>query len=221
MISIKNLNLGYIREFYALYNINLEIKKNEKVAIVGDENSGKTSLLRVLAQLQDKTSGEITINDILLEKIDYSVDLSVAFLPTHPMLFEHRSVRKNIEYVLKIRKTPKEQMINLVDSILKDFSLDKIADTKVKLISLYQKRLLQFAMLSIRDKIDLLLIDQIFDLDDENERNTIMRIAKTFIDRDGTTTILATSSTDIARLLCDRLVYLNLGSIQSGELSNG
>ena len=213
MISIKNLNLGYIREFYALYNINLEIAKGEKVAIIGGENSGKTSLLRILAQLQDFTSGEVTINDIPLRKLDYSIDLSVGFIAEHPILFENKSVRKNLEYVLKIRKIEKNKLINLANDVLRDFSLDKLADVKVKHLTLYQKRLLQFAMLSIRDKIDLLLIDQIFDLED-TEKETIMKIAQTFMDREGTTSIIATDSEEISQRMCTRIVRLSLGSIQ-------
>ena len=217
MISIKNLKLGYIREFYALYDINLEVKKGEKVAILGQEDSGKTSLLRILAKLQKPTSGEVTINGMPLQKIDYAVDLSVAFLPFHPILFENKTVRKNIEYVLNIRQIPKEELLNLTDTILKDFALDTFAKSKVKYLSLYQKRLLQFAMLSVRNKIDLLLIDDIFIGLNEKERKTIFEMTKSFINRDETTAIFATKEEGTANELCSRIVKLHLGSIQNEE----
>ena len=215
MISIKNLKLGYIREFYALYDINLEIQKGEKVAILGQEDSGKTSLLRVIAKLQKPTSGEITINEIPLNKINFAVDLSVAFLPSHPILFENKSVRKNIEYVLNIRQIPKEELLNLTDAILKDFALESYAKSKVKYLCLYHKRLLQFAMLSIRKKIDLLLIDDIFVGLNEKERKNIYEIAKSFIKHEDTTVLFATKDENIAKDLCSKIVKLHLGSIEN------
>lgn len=213
MISIKNLKLGYIREFYALYDINLEIAKGEKIAIVGEENSGKTSFLRIIAQLQKPTSGEITINDIPLSKLDYSVDLSVAFVPTHPILLERKSVRKNIEYVLKLRQTSNESLLNRIDAVMKDFGIEKYADTKVKFLSMYQRRLLQFAMLSVRERIDILLIDDIFDLPPK-EKKTIIEIAKSFSSREETTSIIAVSDAEIAKELNAKIINMSLGSFQ-------
>lgn len=221
MISIKNLKLGYIREYYALYDINLEIAKGEKIAIVGEENSGKTSFLRIIAQLQKPTSGEITINDIPLSKLDYSVDLSVAFVPTYPILLEKKSVRKNIEYVLKIRQISSGDLLNCIDAVMKDFGIEKYADTKVKFLTMYQKRLLQFAMLSIREKIDILLIDDIFDLPPK-EKKTIVEIAKSFASKEGTTTIVALSDMEIAKEFNAKIINMSLGSFQvEGNNDNG
>ena len=55
MLSINHLFLKYTREFYALYDINLQVADGEKVAFVGADNSGKTSLLRVISKLEKPT----------------------------------------------------------------------------------------------------------------------------------------------------------------------
>ena len=52
MLSIKNLYLKYTKEYYALNDINLDVAVGESVALVGEQNSGKTSLLRVIAKLE-------------------------------------------------------------------------------------------------------------------------------------------------------------------------
>ena len=66
MLRVKNLYLRYTREFYALYNINMEIADNERVAFVGEDESGKTSLLRIFSKLEKLTKGEVFIKDIPL-----------------------------------------------------------------------------------------------------------------------------------------------------------
>ena len=63
MLRVKNLYLRYTREFYALYNINMEIADNERVAFVGEDESGKTSLLRIFSKLEKLTKGEVFIKD--------------------------------------------------------------------------------------------------------------------------------------------------------------
>jgi ABC-type Fe3+/spermidine/putrescine transport system ATPase subunit len=55
MIVVKNLNLKFTKEFFALYDENFDIKKGEVVAFLGPEHSGKTTMLRVLAGLENQT----------------------------------------------------------------------------------------------------------------------------------------------------------------------
>ncbi len=215
MIEFCNVKLGYIKEFYALYNLNLKVSNGEKVAIVGEQDAGKTSFLRLLAKLEKITSGDIYYNDVPLESIDYSKDLSVAYLAYKPILL-NASVRKNLEYVLKIRKVNKEDRNKIIDKALEDFALTTVKDIKVKKISLYQQRLLQFAMISVRPKIDLLLVDDILNGLNDNEHQTIREILQSFMKKD-TTTFYATGDINEAKNLCEKIVYLKLGAIDNIE----
>ena len=101
MLRIKNLYLRYTREFYALYNINLEIADNERVAFVGEDESGKTSLLRIISKLEKLTKGEVYIRDIPIEKLDYKTDLSAGYIPATPVFLEKKTVYENFKYALK------------------------------------------------------------------------------------------------------------------------
>ena len=215
MIEFCNVKLGYIKEFYALYNLNLKVSNGEKVAIVGEQDAGKTSFLRLLAKLEKISSGDIYYNDVPLESIDYSKDLSVAYLAYKPILL-NASVRKNLEYVLKIRKVNKDDRNKIIDKALEDFALTTVKDIKVKKISLYQQRLLQFAMISVRPKIDLLLVDDILNGLNDNEHQTIREILQSFMKKD-TTTFYATGDINEAKNLCEKIVYLKLGAIDNIE----
>ena len=103
MIDIKNLYLSFTKEFDALHNINLQIAKGKRVAFVGDAGSGKTMLLRTIAGLEKFDSGEVFINNINIKNIDFKQYLSVGFVPKSFVGYSNKTVRQNLEYVLKIR----------------------------------------------------------------------------------------------------------------------
>ena len=86
MIEIKKLYLKYIREYYALYDINLKIEHGESVGLIGEEGSGKTTLLRVLAKLEKFDKGEVYIKDINVKKINFKDDISLGYISTKPVL---------------------------------------------------------------------------------------------------------------------------------------
>ena len=62
MIELKNVFLKYTKEFYSLYDINLKIDKGETIALLGKENSGKSSILRLIAKLE-KAKKDIEVED--------------------------------------------------------------------------------------------------------------------------------------------------------------
>ncbi len=216
MIEFTNVKLMYVKEFYALYNVNFKVNNGERVALTGALDSGKTSLLRIFAKLEKPNSGEICYNDIPLSDIDYEKDLSVAYVANTPILLKG-TVRKNIEYVLKIRKCPNADRSQIIDKALDDFALKAVANEKIKNISMYHKRLLQFAMLSIRPRIDVLLVDDILGGLSEAEYKNVKEILKTFMNKKGTTTFFACSDEVLAKELCDKIVYLKLGAVDKIE----
>ena len=84
MLSVKNLNLKYTKEFYALEDVSLEIDDGESVAFVGEAESGKTTLLRVLAKLEDFDSvhlPSLKFNDrvkgVIIDNPYFTLDLLV------------------------------------------------------------------------------------------------------------------------------------------------
>lgn len=216
MIEFHDVKLGYVKEYYALYNINLKIEDKAKFALIGGKGDGKTTFLRVIAKLEKISSGDVLYNGVPIENLDYSKDLSVAYLATQPVLMSG-SVRNNIDYVLKIRKKPKEERCKIIDETLEKFNLKEIQHEKTKKMTLYQKRLLQFAMLSVRPKIDILLVDDILQCLNDVEQNNLKEILKRFMNN--ATTIFVSSDEHQARELCDVVGYIKLGAI-SGIKNN-
>lgn len=211
MLRIKNLYLRYTREFYALYNINLEIADNERVAFVGEDESGKTSLLRIISKLEKLTKGEVYIRDIPIEKLDYKTDLSAGYVPATPVFLEKKTVYENFKYALKNWGYDDSEIESKINKVIIAYSLEKIKDTKIKDLSLEEKYVLSLIRLSFRE-LDLLMVDNIFDNLTPTTFEVVMNIIKELTTKK-TTLILATTKEDIADKLCKRKLYFKYGSM--------
>lgn len=211
MIKIKNLYLRYTREFYALYDINMDIAEGESVALVGVDESGKTSLLRVLAKLEKKTRGEIFIRDIPIEKLNYKTDINAGYVPATPVFLEKKSVYENLKYVLKTWGLSEKEIESKINKTIIEYSLEKIKDTKIKDLTLEEKYVLSLIRLTFRD-LELLFIDNIFDKLSPPIMEVVMSLIKQLVKKK-TTLIVATRNDEIADKLCKRKIYFKLGSI--------
>lgn len=211
MLNVKNLSLKYSKEFSALKNISFEVADGETVALVGPDESGKTSLLRILAKCEDPTSGAIYINDRNLKKINYRTDLSAGYIPATPAFFENKTVYENFKYILNERKIPAVEMESMINQKVIDFNLEKIKDEKICNLSVEEKYILSFIRLSFRE-LDLLMIDNIFENLSEFYIDMIADLVKVLTTKK-TTLLVATTSEDIADKFAKRKIFFNEGEI--------
>lgn len=220
MISIKNLYISFTKEYNALNNVNLEIEDKEKVALVGEKESGKTTLLRVLAKLEDIGRGEVYINGKNLNKIDFKTDINVGYVPQSPVFKQNKTVLENLEYVLKIRNYDMPSVNYKILSALNNFDIDSIRNFKINQLSKYQKYLVQLARVSMR-KIDLFLIDDIFsDLTLSEQENMINYVNMLIENNLDATFIFALENEKIASKLKLKVIKINNGCITSKAKSN-
>lgn len=216
MILVNNLYLKYVRQYFALYDINLKIANGEKVALIGERDSGKTSLLRILAKLEKPTKGEVYIKDIPLAKVDYSQDVSAGFVPFVPAFFEQKTVYENLVYILKNHKHTRPEIENEINRIVIEFNLEGIKEEPVKNLTLYQKYVVSIARLAFRN-LDFIMLDSVFENLNAEEREKLTElIQKCYISK-GVTTIISASKEEYITELCDRKVYFKSGSIIKDE----
>ena len=213
MLSIKHLFLKYTREFYALYDINIEVDGGESVALVGMDDSGKTSLLRVIAKFEKPTKGEVYLKDRPLKKVNFRSDISAGYVPAKPVFLENKTVYENLKYILSERKIPPEEIETKINEAVIEFSLEKIKDEKVGNLSVEEKYILSLIRLSFR-KLDFLMIDNIFDHLSEFYIEIIEEILSK-LKTPRTTLLLATTDEKIADRFCKRKIYFKNGSVVS------
>ena len=211
MLSIKNLNLKYTKEFFALEDISFDVAVGESVALVGELNSGKTTLLRVIAKLEEPDSGEVYINKIPLKKIDFKNDLSVGYVPYCPVFLENKTVYENFRYLLNKKGVKPAEAEKMINNAIIDFSLEKIRDEKIKNIRKEDKYVLSLIRLTFRP-LDLLLVDNIFDEISDVYVDAILSMIKKLKGPD-TTLILACTRPEIAEKICKRKIFFEHGKI--------
>lgn len=212
MIRIKNLFLRYVRQYYALYDITLEIGLGEKVAFIGDSGSGKTSLIRTLIKLEKPQKGEVYIRNIPIKKVNFAEDISLGYLPAAPIFFENKTVRENLLYVEKMQFQRRSQMENAITDTLKEFGIEDLQDIIVSDLTLYQKYIVSLARLSLRE-IEILLVDEVLDNLEGQERENVIDILNSKFLKENTIFVLSTADEALAKRLCNRKVFFENGSI--------
>lgn len=214
MIDIQNLTVSFTKEYDALHNINLQILDGEKIALIGDADSGKTTFLRCIARLQQLSSGEIFINSTPIKKVNFKQDVSLGYVPKVPVFKDKKSVLSNLQYVLKIRGYDEANSAFKILSCLKTFGIDGMKNVPVKNLTYKQKMLVQLARVSLR-KVDIVLIDNITKNLLKDEQLEVINAIKTLMELNPNTTfIMAFDNEKIAKELDLKIIKLKLGSLQ-------
>ncbi len=158
MIKFIDVTVKHKKDYNTLQNINLKINKGDKVAIVGDEYSGKDTLARLISKEELTTSGKVLVNNLNVLDVNYKTDISLGYLKKMPVFFNNKTVRQNLNYVLKLRGVSLSEIDATVLNALKLFNMLDIAEIKIKKLSLYEKMVVAIIRLSLR-QLDVLVLE--------------------------------------------------------------
>ena len=129
-IEIKQLSFSYPNGYTALKNINLEIKKGENIAILGQNGAGKTTLVKMMNGLLRPSSGEVSVNgNDIFNMTTARVSKMVGYVFQNPgdQIFNN-TVFEEIAFVLKYNKVPKEEIKKIVSDVAELCGLKKYLD---------------------------------------------------------------------------------------------
>lgn len=214
MIKFENVFVSFTKEYDALHDVNLQILAGEKIAIVGDGDSGKTTFLRTIAYLQPITKGMLTINDTPINKVNFKQDISLGYVPKVPVFKNKKTVGENLEYVLKIRGVEPASMNFKILTSLKNFGIDGLKNVPVQSLNRYQKMLVQLARVSMR-AVDIVLIDNITNKLSKTEQAGLVDAIKILIDMNPDAIFIVAFNNDkIAKELGLKVLKLKAGSLE-------
>src|SRR5215471_10772572 len=198
--------------FKALDNVSLEVPDGDLLALLGPSGSGKTTLLRVIAGLEVADSGTVLYQD---EDITHhsARDRKVGFVFQHYALFRHMTVAENIGYGLKVRKTPKAQIKERVDELLKLIRLEGFGTRYPGQLSGGQRQRVALAR-ALAAQPRVLLLDEPFGALDAKVRAELRQWLRRLHEDIHVTSIFVTHDQEEAFEVADRVVVMNQGKIE-------
>ena len=210
-ILIKDVSKKF-GSFTALDNVSLEVPDGTLLALLGPSGSGKTTLLRIIAGLEVADSGTVLHHDEDITQHS-ARDRKVGFVFQHYALFRHMTVADNIGYGLKVRKTPKAQIRERVDELLKLIRLDGLQTRYPGQLSGGQRQRVALAR-ALAAQPRVLLLDEPFGALDAKVRQELRQWLRKLHEEIHVTSIFVTHDQEEAFEVADRVVVMNLGKIE-------
>jgi len=211
-LSMKNICKVYPNGFEAVKNFNLEIQDKEFIIFVGPSGCGKSTTLRMIAGLEDITSGELKIGDRIVNDVEPK-DRDIAMVFQNYALYPHMSVYDNMAFGLKLRKVPKDEIDKMVKEAAKILDLTPLLDRKPKALSGGQRQRVAMGRAIVRNPKVFLMDEPLSNLDAKLRVQMRIEIAKLH-QRLGTTIIYVTHDQTEAMTLGTRIVVMKDGVIQ-------
>ena len=211
-LSLKNVCKVYPNGFEAVKDFNLEIADQEFIIFVGPSGCGKSTTLRMIAGLEDISSGELKIGDRVVNDVEPK-DRDIAMVFQNYALYPHMSVYDNMAFGLKLRKVPKDQIDKMVKEAAKILDLTPLLDRKPKALSGGQRQRVAMGRAIVRNPKVFLMDEPLSNLDAKLRVQMRIEIAKLH-QRLGTTIIYVTHDQTEAMTLGTRIVVMKDGVIQ-------
>jgi putative spermidine/putrescine transport system ATP-binding protein len=210
-LSISNAT-KYYKKFKAVDDVNLTVNKGEFLTILGPSGSGKTSLLKLIAGFEELSDGTIQLNNLdITKKKPYEREIGMLF--QNYALFPHMTVSDNIAYPLRLRKFPKEEIIERVQNILKLVHLEEYGSRYPEQLSGGQQQRVALARAIVFNP-PLLLLDEPLGALDKNLRKQMQLEIMQIQEKVGITTISVTHDQEEALIMSDRICVMNNGRIE-------
>ncbi len=211
-VSLKNICKVYPNGFEAVKDFSLDINDKEFIIFVGPSGCGKSTTLRMIAGLEDITSGELRIGDRIVNDVEPK-DRDIAMVFQNYALYPHMTVYDNMAFGLKLRKVPKEEIDKMVREAAQILDLTSLLDRKPKALSGGQRQRVAMGRAIVRNPKVFLMDEPLSNLDAKLRVQMRIEIARLH-QRLGTTIIYVTHDQTEAMTLGTRIVVMKDGLVQ-------
>lgn len=211
-LTLKNICKKYSGNVLAVKDVNLEIEDKEFIILVGPSGCGKSTTLRMIAGLEEISSGELYIGDTLVNDVAPK-DRDIAMVFQNYALYPHMTVFENMAFGLKLRKVPKDEIERKVNEAAKILDLTHLLDRKPKAMSGGQRQRVALGRAIVRSPQVFLLDEPLSNLDAKLRAQMRTEIAKIH-KKLGTTFIYVTHDQTEAMTMGDRIVCMKDGFVQ-------
>ena len=211
-VTLKNVKKVYDNNVTAVHDFNLEIADKEFIVLVGPSGCGKSTTLRMVAGLEDISDGDLFIDDTRVNDVEPK-DRDIAMVFQSYALYPHMTVRENMEFPLKLKKMPKDEIKARVDQAAEILGITEYLGRKPKALSGGQRQRVAIGRAIVREPKVLLMDEPLSNLDAKLRNQMRSEIIK-LRQRINTTFIYVTHDQTEAMTLGDRIVIMKDGFIQ-------
>ncbi len=211
-LSLRNIYKKYPGGVVAVSDFNLEIKDKEFIILVGPSGCGKSTTLRMVAGLEEISSGELYIGDRLVNDVAPK-DRDIAMVFQNYALYPHMTVFDNMAFGLKLRKTSKDEIKRRVEEAARILDIEHLLERKPKALSGGQRQRVALGRAIVREPKVFLLDEPLSNLDAKLRAQMRTEITKLH-QRLGTTFIYVTHDQTEAMTMGTRIVVMKDGFIQ-------
>ncbi|WP_460546425.1 ABC transporter ATP-binding protein, partial [Echinicola sediminis] len=193
--------------FWALKDINFEVKEGEVLGIIGKNGAGKSTLLKILSQITEPTSGKITLHG----RVASLLEVGTGF---HPEL----TGRENIYMNGTILGMTRREIDQKLDEIIDFSGVEKFVDTPVKFYSSGMKVRLGFSVAAHLEP-EILIIDEVLAVGDYDFQKKCLGKMEDVSKNQGRTVLFVSHNMAAVQNLCNRIIYLSDGKVKiDGEV---
>ena len=210
ILKVENLSLSF-KDQEVLKNINLSLDLGERVSILGDSGSGKSSLLRCIAGFENINKGKISLKNQIVSSETFMLPIEkrgVGMVVQEKALFPHLTVKKNILFGIESNSNKNE----IVSELAELFKIEKLLDKLPAQISGGEQQRVAFAR-SLAPSPSLLMLDEPFSaLDDKLKKELYYELDKIF-EKQELSILLVTHDREEAQILTSKSLKLSQGSL--------
>ena len=213
MASVRLVNLSkYFGDVTAVDAVNLEVRDGEFLVLVGPSGCGKTTCLRMVAGLEEASSGEIWIGDRCVNDVSPK-DRDIAMVFQNYALYPHMTVFDNMAFALKLRKVARDEIQELVQSAAGMLGIEELLARKPGQLSGGQRQRVALGRAIVRQPASFLMDEPLSNLDAKLRIQTRAELIKLHREL-GVTTIYVTHDQVEAMTMGDRIAVMRDGIIQ-------
>jgi len=210
-LHLKNINKRF-GTFIGVKDFDLEIADQEFLVLLGPSGCGKSTTMRMIAGLEEVTSGEIWLGDRMVNNLEpKDRDISMVFQSYG--LYPNLTVYENIRFPLRVRKVPKDKHEEMVMTAVRMVELEEFMHRRPAELSGGQRQRVALGRAIVRKPTVFLMDEPLSNLDAKLRVSTRAQI-KNLQSKLKTTTVYVTHDQIEAMTLADRVVVMNAGEIQ-------
>jgi multiple sugar transport system ATP-binding protein len=210
-IELEHLTKVYAGGVLAVDDVSLQIADGEFLVLVGPSGCGKSTLLRLIAGLEDISQGRISVGGTdVTDLAPRRRDIAMVFQSY--ALYPHMSVRQNIGYGLKVRRTPKDETKRRVEEVAKLLGLEQLLDRRPAQLSGGQRQRVAMGRAIVREPKAFLMDEPLSNLDAKLRVGMRASLAQLHSRLDVTTVYVTHDQTE-AMTLGQRVAVMNEGRV--------